>query len=211
MLTSTDKSIASLKSLIVDLNLQLEGWSTKISGLNTKARSAISEKNKALAIRSLRSKKLYESMHLRTSETLASIESIYYQIEKAVDQVEVMKAIHASTKTLKYLNAEVGNVDTVEDALEELRKEMAQIDDLGSVISEAGAAMSQVDEGAIDEELEALENEDRARSNERASFEKNENLHVLENLKTPRHETDIIREDNWKDSGVHRAVAATDV
>ena len=192
--------------LIVDLNSQLEVLSLKISSLDTKARSAISENDKASAIINLRSKKLCESMFVRRSGTLASIEGIYHQIEEAVDQVEVVKAIQASTKTLKRLNAEVGDVETVEDVLEELRKEMTQVDDVGNAISEARQEISPIDEEAIDEELEALEKEDQARTDQRADFEKKEKLHALEKLKVPNHQNEVVSKENWKDQVVHKDV-----
>jgi charged multivesicular body protein 7 len=178
-LTDTDKNIASLKSLIVDLTAQVESLDLKVTELDRKARSAVASKNRLTAISSLRSKKLYETMYQRRSETLAQIEGVYTKIEEAVDQVEIVKVMQSSTQVLKGLNQQIGSVETVEEMLDQLKTEMTKLDDVGAMIGEAGPV---VDEGATDEELEALEKEDQKEKDLRAAKETKQRLEELESM-----------------------------
>ncbi|MCJ1404028.1 hypothetical protein MMC11_007252 [Xylographa trunciseda] len=179
-LTIEDTNIASLKSLVADLNVQLETLTLKMAELDHKVRSAVANKNRAMALASLRSKKLYESISLRRSETLSQLEGICIKIEEASDQVEVMDVMKASSNVLKRLNAEIGGVETVEEVLDELRNEMNQVSEIGAIVSEAAQATSMVDDDSVDEELEALERQDQARSEEEAVIETKKRLELLD-------------------------------
>lgn len=180
--TDADRNIASLKLLRVDLTTQLETLTLKISDFDQKCRSAVSRKNRVAALASLRSKKLHESIYTRRADTLAQLESTYTKIEEAADQVEVVKVMQASTKVLEGLNDQVGSIETVEEVLERLRTEMTQVEDVGAAIADAGQESSLVDEGAMNEELEALEKENQAKIDEKAAKETRERLERLESV-----------------------------
>jgi len=154
----------------------------KISNFDEKSRSAVSRKNRVAAIANLRSKKLHESIYTRRAETLAQLEGTYTKIEEAADQVEIVKVMQASTKVLKGLNDQVGGMETVEEVLDRLRTEMTQVEDVGAAIADAGQESSMVDEGAIDDELEALERENQAKIDEKAAKETQERLERLESV-----------------------------
>jgi len=179
-ITIEDNNIASLKSLIAEFNVQLKTLSFKIAELDHNVRSAVANKNRAVALASLRSKKLYESVFLRRSETLSQLEGICTKIEEAADQVEVMDVIKASFSVLKGLNAEIGGVETVEEVLDELKNEMGQVSEIGATLNEAAQATSMVDEGSVDEELESLERQDQAESEEKAVIETKKRLELLD-------------------------------
>jgi len=179
-ITTEDINIASIKSLMADLTVQLETLALKITELDQKARFAVADKNRAVALASLRSKKLYESVAVRRSETLNQLEGICIKIEEAADQAEVMKVMQASSNVLKSLNSEIGGVKTVEEVLDGLRNEMDQITDIGAIINDAAQATSMVNEGAIDEELEAFERQDQARNDEEVVIETKKRLQLLD-------------------------------
>jgi charged multivesicular body protein 7 len=181
-LTDADRNIASLKLLIADLSTQLEALTSKINDLDVKTRVAVSRKNRVAALASLRSKKLHETIYTRRAETFAQLEATYTKIEEAADQVEVVKVMQASAKILKGLNDQVGSIETVEEVLDRLRTEMTQVEDVGAAIAEAGQESSMIDEGAIDEELEALEKENQAEIEEKAAKETRERLERLESV-----------------------------
>ncbi|MCJ1249777.1 hypothetical protein MMC30_007003 [Trapelia coarctata] len=181
-LIDADRNIASLKLLIADLSAQLEALTLKISDFDQKSRLEVSRKNRTAAIASLRSKKLHESIYTRRVETLAQLEGTYTKIEEAADQVEAVKVMQASTKVLKGLNDQVSGVETVEEVLDRLRTEMTQVEDVGAAIAEAGQESSMVEEGAIDEELEALEKENQAEIDEKAAKETQDRLERLQSV-----------------------------
>lgn len=183
-LTDADRNIASLKLLIADLSMQLEALTSKINDFDIKTRVAVSRKNRVAALACLHSKKLHETIYTRRADTLAQLEGTYTKIAEAADQVEVVKVMQASTKVLKGLNDQVGSIETVEEVLERLRTEMTQVEDVGAAIAEAGQESSMIDEGAIDEELEALEKENQAKIDEKASKETRERLERLESVAT---------------------------
>ncbi|MCJ1437152.1 hypothetical protein MMC27_006537 [Xylographa pallens] len=180
--TTEDTNIASLKSLMVDLNAQLETLNMKVTEFDRKTRFAVANKNRVVAIAALRSKKLYETVFIRRSETLSQLEGICNKIEEAADQIEVMKVMQASSSVLKGLNTEIGGVETVEEVLNELRNEMEHVGDVEAIINEAAQATVVVDEGVIEEELEALERQDQAKDDEKAIFETKKKLELLDSM-----------------------------
>ncbi|KAK2808037.1 hypothetical protein FQN50_005119 [Emmonsiellopsis sp. PD_5] len=159
-LTPHDRTIASLKTVIATLTLQTTQLTTKITTLTQTAQTALRNKNRILALSSLRSKKLAEHNLKQRTDTLLQLEEVYMKLEQAADQVEIVRVMEASTGALKSLNERVGGVERVEDVVEELREEMGKVDEVGSVINEATAPVV-VDEGELDEELEAMEREAR--------------------------------------------------
>lgn len=163
-ITHQDITIASLKTLISTLASQCNTLSTRISSLTTTASTAIKSSNRISALAALRSKKLAEKNLKQRADTLAQLEEVYSKIEQAADQVEIVRVMEASAGVLKGLNKEVGGVERVEDVIEELREEMGKVDEVGQVINEPMGAGEQVDEGEIDDELEAMEQEEREKA-----------------------------------------------
>ncbi|KAI9873673.1 MAG: hypothetical protein M1830_010732 [Pleopsidium flavum] len=161
VITTEDTTIASLKSLIADLNTQVTALTSRIDDLTLAARNAVSSKNRLSALAALRSKKLAESTLLRRSETLAQLEGVYSKIEQAADQVEIVRVMEASAGALKRLNSDVGGVEKVEEVVEELRDEMSKVDEVGNAIIGTGQGETTIDEAEVDDELEAMEREQR--------------------------------------------------
>ncbi|KAK2774909.1 hypothetical protein FQN53_003385 [Emmonsiellopsis sp. PD_33] len=157
-LTPHDRTIASLKTVIATLTLQTTQLTTKITTLTQSAQTALANKNRILALSSLRSKKLAEHNLKQRTDTLLQLEEVYMKLEQAADQVEIVRVMEASTGALRSLRERVGGVERVEDVVEELRGEMGKVDEIGGVISEAALV---VDEGELDEELEAMEMRER--------------------------------------------------
>ena len=155
MIESQDKSIAALKSLMAELNVQLERTTVKMQDLSTRARVAITQQNKTSALASLRLKKLQETTFARRSETLVLLEDIFSKIVDVADQVEIVKVMKASSQMLKRFHAEIGGIDNVEAVIEELREEMTKANEINSIINNISEG-SDLDETAIDEELNAL-------------------------------------------------------
>lgn len=165
-ITTEDTTIASLKSLIVDLNIQTNDLSQRVDLLAAKAREAVSCKNRASALSILRTKKLAESNLTKKAATLAQLEEVLAKIEQAADHVELVRVMEGSTRVLSALNSEVGGVDRVDAVVDQLREQMGLVDEVGNIIAEVGQSAGVVDETEVDNELETMELEDKQKREE---------------------------------------------
>jgi charged multivesicular body protein 7 len=111
---------------------------------------------------------------------LAQLEQIYANIEQAADQVEVVRIMEASTIVLKGLHAEAGGTERVEDVVEELKEEMNKVDEVGKIIAEVGDPNLTVDDGEVDDELEAMERDEKEKKDEAAAQEVERQLAALD-------------------------------
>ena len=155
-ISNQDRTIASLKSLIANLNQQVASITARVNGLSKKAQQAVQSKNTVSALAALRSRKTAESTLEQRINTLSQLEGLYDKIEQAVDQVTMVRVMEASTSVLRNLHAEVGGVTNVENVVERLKEEMDTVDEIGSVVESAGHGDAAIDESAIDDELEEL-------------------------------------------------------
>ena len=166
-LSTQDKTIASLKILITNMNNQIVLLASRISNLSETARTAVENKNKVSALAALRSKKLNETVLAQRTEALTQLEEIYGKIEQAADQVAILRVMEASAGVLRSLNAEAGGIEKVEDLVEILRDEMIKVDEVNSAIDAGGQENRVSDEDGIDEELESLERQAKAEQEEK--------------------------------------------
>lgn len=183
-ITTEDTTIASLKSLIKDLDIQTTVLTKRVDELSLTAKEAVVRKNRVSALAALRSKKLAETTLTKRHATLAQLEEVFASIEQAADQIELVRVMEASSKALSSLNKEVGGVERVDDIVDELREQMSQVDEVGNVIAEVEQG-SAVDEGEVDDELEAMEREEREKREaiERVKREERERLEAAETKK----------------------------
>ncbi|CZR63293.1 related to protein SNF7 [Phialocephala subalpina] len=179
-----DTTVASLKTLIKDLEIQTAVLSNRVDELGVTAKEAVARKNRVSALAALRSKKLAETTLTKRHATLGQLEEVFAKIEQAADQVELIKVMEGSTRVLTGLNQEVGGVERVDDVVDQLREQMGQVDEVGNVIAEVGQA-GIVDEGEVDDELEAMEREekDKVEAKERAEREEREKQEAAETKK----------------------------
>lgn len=181
-ITPKDTEVASVQSLLLDLNKQVDQITQKIDTLSQEARGAVMAKNKANALKTLRSRKLHEELLLRRSGTLAQVEAAYSNIQGAADHVEAVNAMKATTSILRTLTAETGGVDVVERVIEMLDHETSKVEEVGTMLGEAGHGGYVINDGEIDEELEALE---KAAGTKRAAAGTEEMQQRLRNLGPP--------------------------
>lgn len=158
-ISEEDAAIASLKELTEDLTRQTDALSRRVDELAVAAADAVRRKNRVAALAALRSKKLAEGTLSTRHATLHRLEEVAAQIQQAADNVQLVRVMRSSAGALRSLNAQVGDADTVDAVLDDLREQMSQVDEVGNVISEVGAGV--VDEGEVDDELEAMLNEER--------------------------------------------------
>lgn len=179
--TAEDVTIASLKTLIKDLEIQTTALSNRVDELGITAKESVARKNRVSALAALRSKKLAETTLTKRHATLAQLEEVFAKIEQAADQVELVRVMEGSTRVLTGLNQEVGGVERVDDVVDQLREQMSQVDEVGNVITEVGQT-GIVDDGEVDDELEAMEREEKGKvdAKERAEKEERERMEAAE-------------------------------
>ncbi|KAJ5648038.1 hypothetical protein N7490_004410 [Penicillium lividum] len=179
-ITQQDTTIASIKTLISTISKQVMDMESKIAELTESAKTALTNKNRISALSALRSKKLVEHNLSQRLSTLAQLEEVYFKIEGAAGQVEIVQVMEASTGVLRGLHAQIGGVERVEDVVETLREEMAKVDEVGSIMNEAGPV---IDEGEVDDELEAMEKSDHEAKEELEAEETRKRLAELDGIK----------------------------
>lgn len=189
-MSSEDKTISSLKTLISNLNSQITALEARILSLNEKTQASIKSSNKIAALAALRSRKAAETTIKQRYGTLEQLEGVYNKIEQASDNVAVVKVMEASTGVLRDLHGQVGGVENVEDVVEGLRDEMSKVNDISQVMEEAGYREAAIDEDEIDEEFAALERQDRQEKEEKETKERRQKLAGLE---TPRARSGLLK------------------
>jgi len=182
-ISAEDKTIASLKTIITDLNVQITALDARINTLSEKSQNAVKAKNRITALAALKSKKAAETTLAQRYDTLSQLEGIYGKIEQASDQVAVIRVMEASTGVLQSLHARVGGVERVEDVIEGLRIQMSKVDEIGQVMEDAGCGEAVFDDDAVDEELKALEQQDRLEREERGAEQTRQRLAELDAAK----------------------------
>ncbi|KAL1588170.1 hypothetical protein WHR41_03208 [Cladosporium halotolerans] len=163
-ITPEDANIASIRTLISTLTPQVTHLTTRLADLDAAAKAAVAAKNLPAARNALRAKKLADAKLQQRAATLAQLEDVYGRIEQAADQVELVRVMEASARTLRSLNAQTGGVERVQDVMEGLREEMADVEEVGRVVGEVGT--EGVDEGEVEDELEGMERAERERVDE---------------------------------------------
>ncbi|CAK7275125.1 hypothetical protein SEPCBS119000_006520 [Sporothrix epigloea] len=165
-ITDEDRAVSQLRELIDSLTHQTRVLSGRIDDLTTSARDAVQRKNRVAALAALKSKKQVEAALTTRFATLAQLEATAAKIEQAVDQVHIVQAMGASADALKSLHAQVGGAEGVEGVVDRLRDQMDAADEINRILVEGGptAATLAIDEDEIDDELAALEKDERRAS-----------------------------------------------
>ncbi|KAL9581485.1 MAG: hypothetical protein Q9212_003869 [Teloschistes hypoglaucus] len=166
-ISNEDQTVASLKNLVEDVNEGIHRLESQISSSMQRSKEAIVLKNRQSALAALKSKKLAESILSQRSDTLLQLEQVLESIKQASDQVTMLQVMKDSAGVLRSLNARVGSVENVEDALNSVKDEMEKVKDINSAINEAGLDPNAVDETEIDEELDGLLREHEQAEEER--------------------------------------------
>lgn len=160
-ITEHDATVASIKELTASLKHQVTLLNNRIDELDVAAKSAIARKNRVTALASLKSKKLAEASLATRYATLNQLEEVAAKIEQAADQVALVRVMEASTGVLQGLNAAIGGADKVDGVMDRLRDQMTDTDEVAAILAESTGAP--VDECEIDDELEAMMAQEKAK------------------------------------------------
>lgn len=161
-ISEEDASVAQLKELLSYLTHQTSVLSRRVDELAETAKQAVAKKNRVAALAALKSKKLAETTLSARFNTLSQLEETAHKIQQAADNVALVRVMESSGEALKRLNAAVGGAEGVEGVVERLRSQMDTADEVNSILADAETAGGVVvDEGEIDNELAAIEREER--------------------------------------------------
>ncbi len=103
--------------------------------------------------------------------------------------------MQASTGVLRVLNREVGGVERVEDVVEGLRVEMGRVKEVGNVIGEGVSGELGVDDAEVEDELVALENEERERREKVEAEEVRRRFEAVEKAEEERKKTQELQHE----------------
>lgn len=158
-ITEQDTTIASIKELTASLKHQVSLLEARMEELDKTAKTAVARKSRISALAALKSKKIAESSLSTRYATLNQLEAVASKIEQAADQVTLVKVMESSSGVLADLNKAVGGTERVDGVMDKLREQMTDTDEIAAILAEGGA--QNVDEAEIDDELEALESQER--------------------------------------------------
>ncbi|KAG9242439.1 Snf7-domain-containing protein [Calycina marina] len=159
---AAQKKKDSPKNAILGLRQQLEMLQKRERHLqnqmdeqDTIARKNVST-NKTAARQALKRKKQHEHTLEQTTAQISTLEQQIYSIEAANINRETLAAMENAGKAMSNIHGKL-TVDKVDDTMEKLREQHALADEISTALQNPiGEA---VDEGELEDELEALEQE----------------------------------------------------
>jgi charged multivesicular body protein 7 len=164
-ITKEDAAIASLKELTESLKHQTDLLNTRIDELSQTAKDAVTKKNRVAALAALKSKKIAETSLATRYATLNQLEEVSAKLEQAADNVQLVNVMEASSGALASLNAQVGGAERVDAVMDRLREQSSATDEVSAILAESTG--EPIDETALDDELEAMEAQEREKEEEK--------------------------------------------
>ncbi|KAI7764509.1 hypothetical protein LZL87_003714 [Fusarium oxysporum] len=164
-ITKEDAAIASLKELTESLKHQADLLNTRINELSQTAKDAVTKKNRVAALAALKSKKIAETSLATRYATLNQLEEVSAKLEQAADNMQLVNVMEASSGALASLNAQVGGAERVDAVMDRLREQSCATDEVSAILAESTGEV--IDETALDDELEAMEAQEREKEGEK--------------------------------------------
>ncbi|EXA37652.1 hypothetical protein FOVG_11787 [Fusarium oxysporum f. sp. pisi HDV247] len=164
-ITKEDAAIASLKELTESLKHQADLLNTRIDELSQTAKDAVTKKNRVAALAALKSKKIAETSLATRYATLNQLEEVSAKLEQAADNVQLVNVMEASSGALASLNAQVGGAERIDAVMDRLREQSSATDEVSAILAQSTGEV--IDETALDDELEAMEAQEREKEEEK--------------------------------------------
>lgn len=152
------KAILDLREHITLLGKKEAHLQTQVTSQEQQARLLLGKNNKVGAKNALKRKKTYESQLLKIQAQMDSLEQQLYSIESANLNLETMKAMKQGASAMKNIHKGM-DIDKVDETMDEIREQVELGEEISDAISRPLHAGAEVDEDEIDEELEALAQE----------------------------------------------------
>jgi len=158
-ITRHDQTIATLQTLAVTLSTSVTALQTRIESLTDSLNSAVKTSNRPLALTYLRAKKAASQTLIAREASLHQTRGVLDAIDDAASNIEIVRAMEAGAGVLADLNAQVGGAEGVQRVMDAVRDGVVEVEEISGAIGEAGE--EGVDEGEVEEEMMALEKEER--------------------------------------------------
>ncbi|KAH3672109.1 hypothetical protein WICPIJ_010153 [Wickerhamomyces pijperi] len=167
-ISETDLQILEIRSTILRLLESNSVLEAKIQTTKNKLHQLIAQPkyNKHLALSLLKSQKLAETTLSHQINSLTQLEGLLYKINESQTNVEVFQSIRASTKILSSLRSQIGDVETIEAVMDELRDESTKVDETTDALSGLNKDHAEIDDDEIEEEFERLLREETTKKKE---------------------------------------------
>ncbi|KAG9014590.1 hypothetical protein FRB94_011768 [Tulasnella sp. JGI-2019a] len=173
-ITEVDKGILEMKATLRRLNDQINEIERQITEQTTKIKDLLYRGSKSLAMSYLRSKKQLEELLVKRLGSQETLQTVLLKIESAVTDVEIMKAYDTSAKTLKtVLQHPLLQVSSIEETMERMSDALADHKEIEDAIGLANedamnaAGIEPVDDKELQDELDALVQEQKAEAEAR--------------------------------------------
>lgn len=163
-ITREDEAIGNLRDTIATINAQVPSFLEKIAAADAAAREAVTAKQMIRAKAALRSKKLTETALAQRYEVALQLESVYTQLQSAIDQVGIVEAMRAGADALKSLNEQVGGAEGVKGVVEAVNDQMAYTSEITDIINDLEDFNGSPNEAEIEDEFEALERAEKEKT-----------------------------------------------
>jgi len=163
-ITREDEAIGNLRDTIATINAQVPSFLEKIAAADAAAREAVTAKQMIRAKAALRSKKLTETALAQRYDTALQLESVYTQLQTAIDQVGIVEAMRAGADALKSLNEQVGGAEGVKGIVEAVNDQMAYTSEIADIINDLEDFNGSPDEAEIEDEFEVLERAEKEKT-----------------------------------------------
>lgn len=157
--TSQDKAILDLKLQRDKLKQYKKKIQVVLDSEVELAKDALKKGDKKRALLALRKKKYQEGMLIKTDEQLETLENLTSSIEFALVQKDVVYGLEQGNKVLKEINQEI-SLDRVERLRDETEEGIAYQEEVSAMLM---SNISNADEEDVQAELEALEQQERAK------------------------------------------------
>lgn len=160
------KAIIELREHIQMLNKKRSHLEQQISDQDALARKHITT-NKNLAKNALKRKKGYENNLIKIENQIDTLENELTAIEGANLNLETMKAMKQGAQAMKQIHGEY-DVDKVETTMDDIKEQVELADEISDAISRP-VGTEYVDEDELDEELAALQQEEKESHQQQAA------------------------------------------
>lgn len=180
-ITENDKAIASVKSSISRINVQIKDLNSKIPHYTSLLNESLkSGSQREVQKKYLKTKKILESNLSHCLDNLQNLLHVKSQIDKSADNLHLYESISLSTEAMKSINKQIGGIDEVERAISKFEDQSNDVNEMNDKLLEISGY--DYNEEEIDEELARIEKEQEKQSTEEENV-----LHKLANLEVEDH------------------------
>mmetsp|Transcript_103647 Transcript_103647/g.288748 ORF Transcript_103647/g.288748 Transcript_103647/m.288748 type:complete len:246 (-) Transcript_103647:53-790(-) len=154
VISKSDGRVSALDEKINALNKELRGYQLQLK----KAKGGAASSIKMRATQALKRRKMYTQQRDAIMATSFNVEQTNFAIQSAKDTADTVSAMSSAAVALKAEHKKI-DIDKVEDIQDDLADLMADAEEINELMGRSYGLDTEVDEGELDDELAALEDE----------------------------------------------------